>query len=189
MDPILQAARAGDAAAIEDLADRFRPLVSTYLERRVGAHLTKRGALEDLEKEVFAKTLPTLGSLPDDANFDAFASRLLKNAQWVVARASTRAAGFAGADAAAPTARLQAMSSEWSTGAVSLEDELGRVRALTQTLSEPAQHALLRRIAGRTHDEIAVESGEPVEAIRERYESALLELRAYRDARDARRRE
>ena len=64
-----------------------------------------------------------------------------------------------------------------SIGPVTLHDELARVRALTERLPESSRRVLLGRMEGRTYEELATESGEPVDTIRKRYLSGLKELR------------
>ncbi|MFG0316289.1 MAG: RNA polymerase sigma factor [Planctomycetota bacterium JB042] len=174
MDRLLADARNGSTSALEEIARRFRPLVATYLERRVGSHIRRREAIDDLTQEVFARVLPALDTLPPDATLDTLAGRLLKNAQWVVAASSHRAARFAG-ESAAPDAAVA--TPERTKGPVTLKDELDRLRALTDRMADPARRVLLGRMEGRSFEELAAESGEKVDTVRKRYLRALKELR------------
>lgn len=186
MDPLLSAAAGGSREALGELARRYRPLVETYLRRRVGAHILRRDEVEDLAQEVFARVLPTLQSLPADATLDTFVGRLLRNAQWVIAKAADRAENFVGESAAAspqgdtpPPADLAP-----SIGPATLRDELDRVRALSERMSPAARRVLLGRLEGRTYAELADETGEPVDTVRKRFLRALQELRARIDERE-----
>ena len=135
-------------------------------------------ALDELADMTFGRMFAAMQSLPANATLDIFAGRLLKNAQWAVARAQAQAAGFDGTTSTTPSTLIQVMNSERSTGAITFEDEMVRLRALTQTMSEPAQRLLLDRIGGKTVAELAEESGESPDAIQQRYADAQAEFRA-----------
>lgn len=177
MNATLEAAKLGKSDALKDLTDRFRPLVQVFLERRVGNHVSGQEALDELADMTFARMFSAMQSIPANATLDIFAGRLLKNAQWAVARAQAQAAGFDGTTSTTPSTLIQAMNSERSTGAITFEDEMGRLRALTQTMSEPAQQLLLDRIGGKTFAELEAEYGESPDAIQQKYEEAQAEFR------------
>ncbi len=185
MDPLLRDAMAGSAAAADELAHRYRPLVETYLARRVGARIRRHYEVDDLVQDVFEKVLRSLRSLPDDATLETFAGRLLRNAQWVVARAARRAEPLAG-ESAAPTGgdAPDSNPAREAQGPVTLRDELHRVHRLAGRLDERSRRVLLGRMEGRTFEELAAESGELLDTVRKRYLRALHEARARLQARD-----
>lgn len=84
---LVQAAGAGDGAALEELATRYRPPLLAYLRRTA-----PQGLADDLTQEVFIRLLQTTLLERADARRGRFRALLLGVARKVVARHFQRAA-------------------------------------------------------------------------------------------------
>ena len=174
MDPLLERARAGSAAARQELGERYRGELLEYVRRRLGPTVRRRSDAEDVVQDVLLRVFRSLESLPDDATLDVFKGRLLKNARWVIDDHARKARRFAG-ESAAPSA--PAVEARGRTGAVTRADDVARLRALAERLDPIYRDAILGRLQGRSFEQIAAAAGEPLETVRKRYFRAFHMLR------------
>ena len=169
LDEVVGRARAGDAAALDEVLARIQPLVLGRCRRMLPCPADAEEAAQDALLTVATK----LDQFSGRGSFRGWVVVLTSNAARSTYRSLRRRAGER-SDALLPEAADPRTTSVIAGTRLDLLDALDALEARTPTVIEPF---VLRDLGGLAYDEIAALTGLPLSAVKDRIHRARTQLR------------
>lgn len=170
IERLIQAVRAGEASAANDLGRILEPYLRRLAGRRMGERARRWGESGDVVQQVLLEVVAAPGAVEESLEADELLGRLARRVEWRVAdlvRRRRREVGASALDAREPS------PPQPSEGVVTRDDERELVRRLVERLPEPwASTVRLCALEGLTYVAAASRLGVSEDTVRKRYSRA-----------------
>lgn len=177
-EEVVRRARAGDLPSQEFLADHFQKLLLSVVRVRMGKHLRRYAAPEDVAQEAMLSSLKAIDSLRESACLDDFKAILLRNAEWRLIHLSRKVEGFfPQSNANAGESLAERVITLLSTGPVTAADDRSWLDRHIARLSPIYAQVLQLHMSGKSFSGIATDLALSEDAVRKRYTRAAHQLR------------
>lgn len=179
LSPVIERAKAGDAAAFEQIIDYCQRKVVTTAWRMLG----DREDARDAAQEVFLRAYKYLGSFDARQDFSAWLYRITVNVCRDIARKRGRGDQFKSFESERDMGNLEALASAENIEAAAIHSEQQAIigQALS-TLSKKERAAIvLRDLEGLPTEEVARILGSSQATVRSQIASARVKIKRHRD--------